>query len=276
MFDKLLPERMKAGRLTPRRIGSALLRRLNEIPDLLTWVLGLQGARKNKEQLRELKDAYRGERCVIMGNGPSLKQMDLGLIADEITFGLNRIYLLYPEITFRPNFLVSVNELVLEQFAEDFRGLQEPLFLNWNQREHFNPGAVKHLFLKVHLGLRDRFSPDITQPISTGGTVTFVAIQIAYFLGFQEVVLVGVDHSFRQTGVPNLTETRAQEKDVDHFHPDYFPKGSRWQIPDLKRSELAYQLAREAFEKDGRRIVDATVNGQCPVFNKIDYRTYFG
>ena len=210
-----------------------------------------------------------------MGNGPSLKKIDLGLIKGEITFGLNRIYLLYPEINFRPNYLVSVNELVLEQFAEDFKGLQGPLFMNWNQRDHFNPEAEKYLFLKVRLGLRDHFSPDITQPISTGGTVTFVAMQIAYYLGFQEVVLVGVDHSFRQEGVPNLTETRAQVEDVDHFHPDYFPKGSRWQIPDLRRSELAYQLAREAFEKDGRQIVDATLNGQCPVFKRIDYRTYF-
>ena len=89
--------------------------------------------------------------------------------------------------------------------------------------------------------------------------------------GFQQAVLIGIDHSFVDKGVPNRAETRTAETDENHFHPDYFPKGSRWQLPDLPRSEAAFQLAREAFEADGREIIDATAGGALEVFEKADY-----
>jgi hypothetical protein len=129
--------------------------------------------------------------------------------------------------------------------------------------------------LRVKLNLFDTFTPDLTKPLSSGGTVTFVALQIAYYMGFSEVILIGVDHNFADTGTPNKTETRRSSVDENHFHPNYFPKGSRWQLPDLRRSEAAYEIAREAFEKDNRQILDATVNGKCPTFRKISFRDLF-
>ena len=85
--------------------------------------------------------------------------------------------------------------------------------------------------------------------------MTYVAMQLAYFMGFEEVVLVGVDHSFATKGPAHevVTSTGA---DPNHFDPTYFGKGFRWQLPDLETSELAYGLARQVFEADGRRIVD--------------------
>ena len=62
---------------------------------------------------------------------------------------------------------------------------------------------------------------------------------------------------------------------ISHFHPNYFPKGSKWQLPDLLRSEIAYRIARRAFEDNGREIVDATVGGNCPIFEKVDYLSFF-
>jgi hypothetical protein len=49
----------------------------------------------------------------------------------------------------------------------------------------------------------------------------------------------------------------------------------RWQLPDLLRSELAYAEARTAFERDGRRIVDATPGGGCTVFEREDFDRLF-
>ena len=74
-------------------------------------------------------------------------------------------------------------------------------------------------------------------------------------------------------GKPSETETRAGEQDQSHFHPQYFPKGSKWQLPDLLRSEIDFSLARKAFEADGRKILDATIDGKCPVFERIEYST---
>jgi hypothetical protein len=63
--------------------------------------------------------------------------------------------------------------------------------------------------------------------------------------------------------------------DADHFDPGYFGKGSRWNLPDLETSALAYSLARKAYEADGRRVVDATVGGALEVFPKVDYGSLF-
>ncbi|MCI0892682.1 MAG: hypothetical protein J4N65_09025, partial [Chloroflexi bacterium] len=107
-----------------------------------------------------------------------------------------------------------------------------------------------------------------------GGTVTYVALQAAYWMGFQEVILVGVDHRYSTAGPANAMVV-SQSDDPDHFDPEYFGRGFRWQLPDLEASERSYRLARAAFEADGRRIVDATVGGQLEVFPKIDYKSLF-
>src|SRR3989339_1665212 len=99
-------------------------------------------------------------------------------------------------------------------------------------------------------------------------------MQLAYYMGFSEVILIGVDHHFVTQGTPNQ-EVVSHGADPNHFHPDYFGKGIRWHLPDLERSERSYWMAKHAFEVDGRRIVDATVDGRLNVFPKIDYQRYF-
>ncbi|HTX92070.1 MAG TPA: hypothetical protein VMC09_12725, partial [Anaerolineales bacterium] len=116
---------------------------------------------------------------------------------------------------------------------------------------------------------------DVTRPIYGGGTVTFAALQLAYYMGFETVILIGVDHNFVDRGTPNTTVLRTSDRDENHFHPDYFPAGSKWQLPDLRRSEIAYEIARQAYERSGRQILDATVDGHCQVFEKVEFESLF-
>jgi len=84
-----------------------------------------------------------------------------------------------------------------------------------------------------------------------------MAMQVAFHLGFREAVLIGVDHRFASVGPPNELVT-SQGADPNHFDPNYFGAGIKWQLPDLEMSERAYRLARDRFAADGRSIVDAT------------------
>jgi hypothetical protein len=84
-----------------------------------------------------------------------------------------------------------------------------------------------------------------------------------------------VDHSFKSKGKPNQT-VESQGDDPNHFSPEYFGKGFRWQLPDLDTSEVAYRMAHQAFLADQRQILDATIGGQLDVFPKVDYDRYFG
>jgi len=120
-----------------------------------------------------------------------------------------------------------------------------------------------------------KFATDICGQLWEGATVTTVALQIAYYMGFSEVVLIGVDHNFVTQGKPNTTVV-SQGDDPNHFSPNYFGKGFRWQLPDLETSERGYALARQAFEADGRRVVDATIDGKLRIFPRVEYNTLFG
>jgi len=270
-----LPERFSSSKFPFSRIVAALRRRIGELPHALAWYIKPAFAVENRDRLRRYHKIHAGERCVIIGNGPSLKKTDLSLLRDEVTFGMNRIYLLFDQIPFIPTYYVAINELVLDQFLDDINDLKMPKFLNWNRRSLFDRSSSDTAFLKLRFRFTDNFAKDITKPIFGGGTVTYAALQIAHYMGFQEVILIGVDHNFVDKGIPNTTEERVEDIDENHFHPQYFPKGVRWQLPDLRRSELAYEQARVAFEEDGRRILDATIDGNCPIFKKIEYQSLF-
>ena len=150
-----------------------------------------------------------------------------------------------------------------------------PKFLNWNRRGYFDPHDRNIMFVKSKMVINDFFQYDLTRPLVIGGTVTFVALQLAFYMGFNQVILVGLDHNFDEKGAPSGIEIRTSEMDQNHFHPNYFPKGSKWQRPDLLRSEVDYSIARNAFETDGREILDATIDGKCTVFKKKEYMSIF-
>jgi hypothetical protein len=229
--------------------------------------------KKNLIKLQAFQGKHAGKRCFIIGNGPSLRGMDLGLLRNEITFGLNRIYLLFPELGFSTTYLVSVNDLVLEQFAQDFKGLHLPKFFTWRARRWFQDDPAV-LFLDTDYTGEENFTSQITKRLFEGFTVTYVALQLAYAMGISEAILIGVDHSFQTKGPPNVTVT-SQGDDLNHFAPNYFGKGAKWQLPDLEGSERAYLMARRAYEAAGRQVLDATISGKLTVFPKVDYDRLF-
>lgn len=218
------------------------------------------------------KDLHRGERCVLVCNGPSLNRMDLGFLRQETVFGLNKIYLGLEKFGFYPRYLAAVNEKVIRQSTEAYRQMTCVKFLAESCSD-----AVPADALTFHIrteGLPERFYRDITQGVRGGHTVTHAAFQILRYMGFAEVVVIGMDHRFTYSGQPN-EELQMQGGDPNHFSADYF-RDQKWDAPNLAESEASYRLARQIYEEEGRRIIDATVDGACEIFPKTDYRTYFG
>jgi hypothetical protein len=227
----------------------------------------------SRRALAAMRDRHRGQRCFILGNGPSLAHTDLGLLRGEATFGMNRVYLLFPALGHQTTYYVAVNDLVIEQCAQDLRSLRGPKFITWRGRSWLR-GDPETVFVDTDYTGEEIFTPDVSRRVFEGSTVTFVALQIAFHLGFEDVILVGVDHSFSSQGEPNAAIVSNGE-DLNHFSPEYFGKGFRWQLPDLAASERAYRLARRAYESAGRRVRDATIGGRLDVFPKVDFRSLF-
>jgi hypothetical protein len=203
-----------------------------------------------------------------------LKQMDLRPLKDEITFGLNRIYLMFPEIGFNTTHIVSVNDLVLEQCAGEMASLDIPKWVTWRARNHFSPDDKTMFIDSDYTGDESFNNTSLTGRIFEGFTVTYVALQLAYLMGIREAILIGVDHNFTTKGPANSVVV-SNGADPNHFSGSYFGQGFKWQLPDLDGSERAYCIARNAYESYGRIVLDATVNGKLTVFKKIDYRGLF-
>lgn len=233
------------------------------------WCQHPQGQANVRDKLQGWHGAFEGHRCVVIGNGPSINRMDLSCLKDEYTFGMNRIYLKFEEWGFETDFLACVNDTVLDQFRDDFLKLELPKFFNWRHGKHFadDPNS---LLLHSKVGIKP--NGDIVEGLfNSGFTVTNACLEIAYFMGFSEVVLIGVDHSYKHEKGHGGKTIVAEGDDQNHFHKDYFGKGVKWQLPNLSASEFAYQRMRDLYEKDGRRIIDATLDGKLKVFEKDEF-----
>lgn len=225
-----------------------------------------------ESRLNALHNRHLGETCVLVCNGLSLNQMDLSFLRRQVCIGLNKIFLGIRTFKFYPRYYVAVNQKVIAQSASEIRALNAVKFIG--SKGH---SIVAEDALTFHVNTSSppgRFSKDLAQGAHEGWTVTHVALQVAYYLGFHKVVIIGMDHRYAFSGPANQASL-LQGPDPNHFSPAYF-SGQQWDNPDLEESEESYRIAKEVFQADGREILDATVNGACRVFPKVDYRAQFG
>lgn len=203
-------------------------------------------------------NTHRGEVCVIIGNGPSLKHVPNSWLDKYPTFGANRIYRKYT-----PTFYVCTNPLVIQQNKKEIEKLECEKFI----RE----GMLRDVHDIKLEGVR-RFSYVPYSFLYEGYTVTFVSLQLAYYFGFTTVLLVGIDHDYIFKGKPNEKSYMADD-DPNHFDPGYF-RGQYWNNPDLARSEESYKLALSAYQDDGRKIINLTHGTKLDVFEKDSFENW--
>lgn len=197
--------------------------------------------------------------------------MDLSFLQDETCIALNKIYLGFKKFVFVPQYYVAVNDKVVAQSVSEIVSMNCVKFISKRAAR----GLIQEDALTYLLDTEappQRFVRDLALGAHEGWTVTYVALQVAYYLGFEEVIIIGMDHRFSQSGPANEAATM-QGPDISHFSEEYFGFGQKWDFPDLRRSEESYQVAKQEFLSVGRRIYDATVGGACSIFEKIDYRS---
>ncbi len=260
--------------LTIKRIIKGLKRRIKNIPDRIIWDRSLsERIIENKKRVETFRDIHKGERCFIIANGPSLQQIDFDLLKGEYTIGMNRIYMMEKDKGFLPTYLaVSDVAVQLEQFREEYENVPVPKFYSWFGRYLFPEKNKTINYFFQHF--KNDFSADFTKTIGNSKSVTYVCMQLAFYMGFDEVILIGKDHSYNITGKAG-EKVLADGKEENHFIKGYYKEGQIWKVPNYEEEEHSYKLARKAFESAGRKIVDATVNGNLNVFEKVDFFTFF-
>lgn len=236
--------------------------------------------------LSKFYNAFKGERCFIIGNGPSLNKHDLSLIENEFTFGVNSFYYKTRETGFRPYFYVVEDSSVMKENIKEIRDYHAPFKFFPTVYKRLHAKDPNTFFFEMNRGFYEktspnyavpRFSTDATKELFCGQSVTYINLQLAYFMGFTEIYLIGMDFSYvipeshSRTGDVLLSDT----DDENHFHKDYFGKGKTWKDPKLERVGNNYRMAKVVYESVGRKIYNATVGGSLEVFDRIDYDGLF-
>src|SRR5688572_19058246 len=165
-------------------------------------------------RLSMFKGRHDGERAVLVANGPSLNVMDLRFLHGATTIGMNKIYLGFERFAFYPRYYVAVNNKVIEQASEQIKALNCVKFISAR-----NAKLVPEDGLTCHVNTSrplPRFCHDITTGVHEGWTVTHAALQIAFYMGFKEVVIIGMDHRYQYTGDPN------EARQLDGIDPNHF------------------------------------------------------
>lgn len=229
----------------------------------LRWDLKLESWYSRKK-LTTLKNKYLNQKAVILCNGPSLLKCDFKLLKNVYCFGLNKINLLFKKENFRPNCIVATNPFVIYQNRKYFNKCKINLFLNSDSllNKVIRPKKNITFFHSTTQG----FARDCSYSINEGYTVTYVALQLAFHMGFKSVAIVGADHYYDYKGQANQLVFN-KKKNNSHFDSKYF-LNQKFQLPDLLQSEISYKIAKQVYEAHGRKIINATSGGRLEIFER--------
>lgn len=242
----------------------------------IAWSRSPQG-RRNKMRLASHRGKFAGRRCFVMGNGPSLLECDLNLLKDEVTICSNVHYLIWDKLEYIPTYLTVEDRLVAEDRANELAQLTHLTKIFPRDLSYCLKSDEDTLFVRF---IRDyqpfpRFSENFENVVYWGGTVSFLNLQLAHYLGCREIYLIGFDHKYKVPDDVTDNVITSSADDVNHFHPDYFGKGYRWHDPNVERMELAYGAAHRFLGMRGVTVKNATVGGELEVFPRVDFQDLF-
>lgn len=224
--------------------------------------------------IKGLKDKHKGERCFIGGTGSSIKNMDLSFLKDETVIGVNnfyytgvacKYYCVEARVRYEENYraLEALDTMLCitghakgeyEQLIDQGLKIKEPVIFDWDYVEYKEGNHPDVLKLNC-------FSTDLSEQVYVFGMVITVALQLAYYMGFKEVYLIGCDCDYGKENI-YFDERITVKTVVDEDYRNFWFK--------------CYELCKRTFEKDNRRIFNATAGGGLEVFERVEYSSLFG
>ncbi|MBR6594821.1 MAG: DUF115 domain-containing protein [Clostridia bacterium] len=233
-------------------------------------------------RIKKLKGIHQGGRCFLIGNGPSLSVSDLEKLHanGDICFGFNRIYNIFDSTLWRPDYYLSQDHKMLAGCVEEVKAMPlpvkfVPVDLPWEHGLELEP---THPFKMLWMPKEDLspsgFSTNAAEGVYWGSTCLYTAAQIAVYMGFSEIYLLGVDHRF-QISQNNRGEIVVDNSVKDYFCDKYNEDKEKLYIPNTETSTLAYIAMKKGCEENGVRVYNATRGGMLEVFPRVDFDSLF-
>ncbi len=220
-------------------------------------------------QLECFKDIHCGKRCFIVATGPSLRIEDLNKLHQnkETCFGVNRVFSAFDRTEWRPDYyMVGDIDAVMKWKKEIIEIEAKEKFIAdiaWQFEEKEIKGNMHtwHVFRNWAEGELPQFSDDFARGTFTGRTITYDgALQLAVYMGFSEIYLLGVDCNYQRGGKNNYFFEEKERDTIDHRENEMI---------------LAYRAAEEYAKSHGIKIYNATRGGMLEEFERVDFDSLF-
>ncbi len=241
---------------------------------------------------KKFESIHNGKRCFILGNGPSVQGVDLTQLRGEFVFTVSNGYLhtgfsdilskyhCIPQITYGK----MTEDDVVAWFKEMHEHIGDAeLFLNETEaslvsRYHLFPGRAIN-----YVGLLEDFDHwlgrgliDISKPIPRCQSAPVMMLMIAMYMGFNEIILLGVDHAelkTRKYGYPFKLKVQngkdmsvgSNEMVVNTMHDDLQAYARLWR---------QYRVLHKISEANSIQIVNASDASELDEFSRVSLTDY--
>lgn len=231
----------------------------------------------HNQDIFKFNNIHCGQRIFIVCPGPSLRIEDLDTLnrSNEICISMNSILDAFNETSWKPDYYFCTDTQIEKYYGNEIKSsLIKAKFIS-NHYMPFWDGEINDSIYKIHAhtaydsnGLV-KFSEDLTQTFYNGGTVTYICIQMAVFMGAKEIYLLGLDFSY------NLDKDGYIIPEGSHFKDNrQIPKNVKvhsW----LNNHYKCYISAKQYADSHGIKIYNATRGGKLEVFERVDFDSLF-
>ncbi len=213
--------------------------------------------------IEAFRNKHYSERCFIVATGPSLKQEDLKILSknNEICFGVNRVFYVDEKI-WKPQYYVFLDRLGMKEYWDDIAAYDvDNKFIGdsyWKNVAYKGEMHVIHAVTGHSFKIPPKFSENLERKVYTYATVTYAAIQIAVYMGFSTIYLLGVDCNYSNKRNYFFQE---EKRDIYNHYED--------------RMLMAYEIAENYAKSHNIKIINASRGGNLEVFDRIDFDKIF-
>lgn len=236
----------------------------------------------HKDNLKRFRNIHKGERAFVIGNGPSLRSMDMGRLKGEVTLGCNRVFLGFPEWGFNFKYWAVVDETNIRQSADEYvRVLPEEVvkFIPIRFMDLFDLTRFQNCH-PINIGFDPKPFPKMsTSPeiIYDGWCAAYSLLQLAIIMGCAPIYLLGVDYRYDIKPGDAVKGGWSAAGSRNHFTQSYCnaDKGLVWNYPSFERTDKAFALMKEWNDANGQVIMNATPNSALEAFPHVDFNSLF-
>jgi len=269
--------------ITAGKVSQFAERTARELMVDTLWPLASTGPMKeSRERLRLLRASYRGQPALVIGNGPSINGQNLGKMPNFVTIAANAFFLKSDSVGVSPMFLTVEDPLPAEDNKERLKAYSGATKIApWDLRGIFGDNSeyiycnFQRTYAPFVAGRFPLYSDDFSRRAYWGGTVLYMNIQLASYLGCNPIYLIGVDLSYQ---IPSSAKVEGNiitstEDDPNHFDATYFGAGKRWHLPETERMQRCIYSAYEHLRQRGVSLINATDGGNLQGLPRADFNT---